>query len=141
MSIIDLDVLKLFSKEYKTQSIFIDPTFYLPRPIGLRDLDTKVCRLVPSGFTTNISGPVLAYQTQDHIELYLVYRLYSDTYRTFLYGLYQPWTAGERTGKAHRPYRAADELGYNLIPVPSRLYFGLGQDGLGGQRVGVKGAF
>jgi hypothetical protein len=74
-------------------------------------------------------------------KLYPVYRLYSDTSRSFITGVY-PLNDG--TDK-YAPFRELDHNGYLLLPVPSRLYLKLEEDGTGngikGRRIGVKGEF
>ncbi|KAF1808169.1 amidase family protein [Eremomyces bilateralis CBS 781.70] len=79
------------------------------------------------------SGPYAAVITQQSVSLGAVYRLYEDSYKTFLYGTYDSndgsgtWTEAGRS-KGWNP----------LIPVPSRIYNFGDTRPLAGKRVGVK---
>ena len=84
---------------------------------------------------THVRGPFLA--TRDHsgksVLLLPVYRLYPDLFRTFVSGVYPT------NDRSYRQLRAINKQGYNLIPVPSRLYSRCDDKGAFGQRLGVKG--
>lgn len=94
-----------------------------------------------SAHLDSLNGPYLAVRDTylEFMDLYPVYRLYTDIYRTFMYGIYKPLIAlPPQLPGGYKALRRVDEWGYNLIPVPSRLY-GDQSRPLNGQRVGVKG--
>ena len=83
-----------------------------------------------------IQGPFLAKRNLDgSIDLLPVFRLHSDIYRTFIVGIYPTF------GGSYNALRMVDAQGYNLIPVPSKLYSSCtGEDnGVCGARIAVKG--
>jgi hypothetical protein len=95
----------------------------------------------PHDASVDLSGPYIARGTEDGgLDVYPVYRLYPDTYRTFVYGMYKPVDQWAKTeGVRYRTFRKMDRMGNLLIPVPSRMY-GVAADGaLAGRRIGVKG--
>ncbi|KAF2458735.1 amidase family protein [Lineolata rhizophorae] len=80
-------------------------------------------------------GPYAAIVSDESMALGMVYRLYEDTYNTFLYGAYDS-NDGETTymslGAFYPKYWDP------LIPVPSRIYYWDDDRPLAGQRVGIK---
>ncbi|KAK1921498.1 amidase signature domain-containing protein [Papiliotrema laurentii] len=101
ITLIDKETFARLGQDYNVKRVFVDPSFTLPRSIGL-----------------------------------LVYRLYSDTYRTFLFGLYKPLPHGD--DPQYQAFREVDERGYSLIPIASRLSTLHMNNGNGPFRIGVK---
>ncbi|KAH8811234.1 amidase family protein [Xylogone sp. PMI_703] len=96
---------------------------------------TFTVTLVKSSDNKHAIGPFLARLEQTGIKLSSVYRLYADTYRTFVSGIY---SANDGSGD----YKALGEFGPDwsipMIPVPSRIYSWGDDRPLAGARVGVK---
>jgi hypothetical protein len=82
------------------------------------------------------TGPYLAVERETGLDLYQAYRLYPDRYRCFVFGMY-PLEDGNG---AYKPFRRVNEEGYNLIPVPSRMYTEGARSGIVGQRIAIKGS-
>lgn len=81
-------------------------------------------------------GPYLAVAEDDHLVINSVYRLYSDEYRTFMYGTYQDsYGTGNYTGF---DYAVNAPWGYPVVPVPSRLHHLHDDRPFAGYRLGVK---
>ena len=78
-------------------------------------------------------GPYLALKVETGIELYPVYRLTVDRYRTFVAGVYAKGDGFEVLGKV------TSQFGDPIIPVPSRLYRINSDAPLAGHRIAVKG--
>lgn len=142
ISFLDWDTIAMLHHEFGTRQVYVDPTFYLPLSVKFRNFPIEVNRLVPPALTPDARGPYLMSRNSDRMDLFPVYRLYSDKYRTFLYGVYRAsWLPLAPPGGAkYKALWAVDQWGYNLIPVPSRLY-GLTThpDGVWGERIAVKG--
>ena len=141
---IDRDTFVMLEKDFGVQRVFVDPSFYLPRGVALRGLSIKVDRLfLPPKFSKPLNGPYLTKVCHDQaeIDLWPVYRLYSDVFRTFLFGTYRVPKNEEdlERGFTYKTFRHLDDRGYLLIPVPSRLYTLRLDNGVSGQRIGVKG--
>lgn len=137
---IDRDTLEMLAIDYGTRQVIVHPAMRLPLPNRLHSLDISVSPLTTSSSLPNgLKGPVLITISGTQAKLWPVYRLYSDTYRAFLYGMYPtspfPWSKGS----SYRALRAMDDHGYSLIPVPSRLYGGKGHTAASGKRIAVKG--
>jgi len=145
MTFINRDTLLMLESEFGVKRVLVDMTFILPRASALRGIDIEVDRLFPpTAVPTNIRGPYLARQSMDknaEVDLWPVYRLYSDTFRAFLYGLYEVPRARGVPGQSvtYQAFRHLDNQGYNMIPVPSRLYDLSVPNGVSGERIGVKG--
>lgn len=144
MSFIDKDSFIMLQNDLGVQRVFVDPSFALPRSLSLRGLDVGVNRLFPPvSIPISMNGPFLGSSTQDRdkVDLWPVYRLYSDTFRSFLFGLYKlPLShVSAENGATYEAFRHLDEHGYILIPVPSRLSSSGPHNGVRGQRIGVKG--
>ncbi|ORY35737.1 amidase signature domain-containing protein [Naematelia encephala] len=97
---------------------------------------------LPSG--QHLRGPYLVRSSSSSssyhptvLDLYDVYRLYSDNYRTFILGMY-PLNDGSGRFASVRQY---DSRGYLQIPVPSRLREYKDGSVMGGARIGVKDNF
>lgn len=90
--------------------------------------------------SADLNGPYIASATDDgRMDVFPVYRLYPDTYRTFVYGMYKPVDQWAKTaGVRYKTFRKMDRLGNLLVPIPSRMY-GSGTGALAGKRIGVKG--
>ena len=88
------------------------------------------------GDPSKLRGPYLVQQhpSSGKIDFLPVYKLHSDSFRTFLFGIYPTFHG------AYNEFRAIDKHGYNLIPVPSKLYSRCEENGVCGKRIGVKGA-
>lgn len=83
-----------------------------------------------------LPGPYLLTTTKDALTLSQVYRLYTDTYRTFVFGSY------ESQPGIHTPLQLTyPNFRYPAIPVPSRLNFLDDTRPLAGERVGIKDLF
>ena len=83
-------------------------------------------------------GPYFATRTGKNILLSKVYRLYEDTYRTFLYGTFE---AGDGSGAFTALDSTSGSVGTPAIPVPSRLYSVNDARPFAGYRVAVKDLF
>lgn len=108
--------------------------------MGVEGTGTEIDRIIPPSHPYGyLRGPYLGSVNKDtdKVELWPVYRLYSDMYRTFLFGLYKPLPYDD--DPQYQAFREVDERGYNLIPVPSRLSAGFKGNGNGPLRIGVKG--
>ncbi|KAH7072669.1 amidase family protein [Paraphoma chrysanthemicola] len=80
-------------------------------------------------------GPYLATLGQSTASLATVYRLYPDTFRTFLFGAYDAGDGAE----THNPLGVfLPKMWDPMIPVPSRLYYWGDTRPLAGERVAVK---
>ncbi|SCV25179.1 related to amidase family protein [Fusarium fujikuroi] len=84
------------------------------------------------GNSTLTPCPMFGLADGDSLRLSKVFRLYVDTYRTFMVGTYE---AGD--GYRTLPY-SNSEWGAPSIPVPSRLYSIEDDRPLAGKRIGVK---
>ncbi|ORY07899.1 amidase family protein [Clohesyomyces aquaticus] len=81
------------------------------------------------------SGPFLATLSLSTVSIASVYRLYPDTYRTFLFGAYDSNDGQER----HNPLGVfLPKMWDPMIPVPSRIYYWEDGRPLAGERVAVK---
>ncbi|ORX38334.1 hypothetical protein BD324DRAFT_607863 [Kockovaella imperatae] len=128
----DMSALK---SEFGIKNIFIgDDTNLLANENGL----ASVQRLSASDMSRleGLQGPYLVRggYPGGSSKILPVYRLYSDNYRSFVYGSV-PSLEG-----SHRAVRLVDDKGYSLIPVPSRLYAKCEEEdnGVCGRRIGVK---
>ena len=93
---------------------------------------------VSSNGTHLPAGPYLASVGAGEISLSTVYRVYEDTYRDFLFGVYETGDAGE----SHTGLDVSlPNFGYPAIPVPSRIYYLDDPRPLAGERVAVKDLF
>ncbi|CAJ0551573.1 Ff.00g115030.m01.CDS01 [Fusarium sp. VM40] len=84
------------------------------------------------GNSTLTPCPMFGFADGDNLSLSKVFRLYVDTYRTFMVGTYE---AGD--GYLSLAY-SNSEWGAPSIPVPSRLYSIEDDRPLAGKRIGVK---
>lgn len=139
---LDWDLQASLQLNYGIEHLFIHPTLHHPSTMRYVGIGLRYHALSPDTLAVgHVQGPFLASRVDDRqVNLWPVYRLYSDTYRTFLFGVYKPlpkWPIGDIGYKA---FRKVDERGYNYIPVPSRLY-GEKEKALHGKRIGVKGEF
>lgn len=139
---LDWDLQASLQANYGIEHLLIHPTLHHSSTMHYVGIDLQYHALSPNTLGVgHVQGPYLASRLDDRqINLWPVYRLYSDTYRTFLFGVYKPlpiWPIGDIGYKA---FRKVDERGYNYIPVPSRLY-GEKEKALHGKRIGVKGEF
>lgn len=145
ISFLDWNAVDVLHQQYGVKTMYIDPTFYLPTSAKFQDIKVKINRLLPPAMTIiKYQGPYLMKISpiQDQLHLYPVYRLYPDIYRAFLYGMYRPnlLPLSPPSGASYNALRAIDERGYNLIPVPSRLYGKTPHsNGVRGERIAVKG--
>jgi len=81
------------------------------------------------------SGPYFAKITGNHVTLHEAWRLYSDTYEAFFYGVFP----ASEDSYATLHYSLPDSHGSATVAVPSRLYFTPSlEKPLAGVRVGVK---
>ena len=140
ITLIDKETFARLGQDYNVRRVFVDPSFTLPRSIGLLGIGSEIDRLMPPSHSYGyLCGPYLGSLSKDasQVELWPVYRLYSDTYRTFLFGLYKPLPHGD--DPQYQAFREVDERGYSLIPIPSRLSTLHMNNGNGPFRIGVKG--
>lgn len=123
---------------FETRRVLIHPAIRVPG--RRRSLSPCIHALsAASSLPDSLQGPVLITLQGPQLQLWPVYRLYSDKYRTFLFGMYPPSPFDRSPGSAYRAVRAVDDGGYNLIPVPSRLYTVEGDPAVTGKRIAVKG--
>ena len=94
--------------------------------------------LVPSSAVPIPSGPYAATISTSSIKFNMVYRLYTDSYRDFLYGTYSS-DDGEDTFSSLDLFYARNW--FPLIPVPSRIYSWSDSRPLAGARVAIKDLF
>ena len=151
VSLVDWDTMTMLNREYGVQRVYLESTFHLTRlPRFARVKTPDITHVLPPKLISPIlHGPFLASMGQGlmpTLSLYPVYRLYSDVFRTFVYGLYpSPYRLTnsqyliQRNSTPYRALRLLDNDGYNLIPVPSRLYTHGLDNGVNGKRIGVKG--
>ncbi|GAB7366597.1 hypothetical protein MBLNU230_g8582t1 [Neophaeotheca triangularis] len=78
-------------------------------------------------------GPYLLTTGNDMLALSTVYRLYTDSYRDFIFGAYE-----SSPGFYAALDVTYDSFRYSAIPVPSRLYWLGDSRPLAGERVGIK---
>ncbi|KAK5111714.1 hypothetical protein LTR85_011759 [Meristemomyces frigidus] len=83
-------------------------------------------------------GPYLATLSGASLSLAPVYRVYEDSYRDFLFGIYN---TGDGSGNHTSLEVSYPNFGYRGIPVPSRLYFWNDPRPLAGYRVAIKDLF
>nr|XP_019046190.1 hypothetical protein I302_04930 [Kwoniella bestiolae CBS 10118]OCF25120.1 hypothetical protein I302_04930 [Kwoniella bestiolae CBS 10118] len=137
---IEVSALVYLMREMDTKTLLLDErlSINLPAPgIGLPSLNIKT--IPPHSLKDGIAGPFIARSSSgrddnDHIELFPVYRLYTDYYRTFASGIY-PLNDGKG---AYKVLGKVDKEGNQMIPVPSRLYAKGSNKPLAGERAGVK---
>ncbi|KAJ3959625.1 hypothetical protein N0V92_003780 [Colletotrichum tropicale] len=84
------------------------------------------------GSSTLTPCPFFVITDGESLWLSKVHRMYVDTYRTFVTGVY------ESNGSYKSLTQAEADWGYPMIPVPSRLYSTEDDSPLAGQRIGVK---
>lgn len=91
--------------------------------------------------TMSLHGPYLALASEEDIQLFPVYRLYPDTQRAFVYGMYKPVQQPSGDGTIYKQFCKVNSDGDLLIPVPSRLYSQTRSRAkpLSGLRLAVKG--
>ncbi|KAF1999082.1 amidase family protein [Amniculicola lignicola CBS 123094] len=81
------------------------------------------------------AGPYLATFGSGSVSLATIYRLYPDTYRTFLFGAYDSNDGADN----HHPLGTfLPKMWDNMIPVPSRIYYWGDDRPLAGERVAIK---
>ncbi|KAI8960594.1 amidase family protein [Daldinia sp. FL1419] len=94
---------------------------------------------VPTSDASNITaGPYAALVSDDSISLAVVYRLYRDSHRNFLYGTYDS-NDGEGTFNSVEIF--LPRFWDPMIPVPSRIYSWDDKRPLAGSRVAIKDLF
>ena len=125
-------------REYGTHTFLLDPSISLGREADVGEPSANVKHLSTSDGFHGLRGPYLTKGRPgtDEVDLLPVFKLESDTYRTFMHGVYPV------PGGSFRALHAVDDRGYNLIPLPSRLYSRCKEDdGVCGQRIAVKGTY
>ncbi|KAI5926047.1 amidase family protein [Camillea tinctor] len=101
-------------------------------------IDLAATYLAPPAGTNLTAGPYAVSISGDSVSLSMVYRLYRDSYRDFLYGTYD---ANDGAGTFY-PTETFDSRFWDpLIPVPSRIYSWADARPLAGRRVAVKDLF
>ena len=141
---IEWKVLVELHQTYGIGQILLHPSIAAPESRRFPGLNLLVDTLSPTTSTPgDLQGPYLASKNpeKDQLDLWPVYRLESDVYRTFLFGLYRPLLPipSSESDATHLAFRRVDAQGYNYIPVPSRFYAQGSSKSLSGQRIGIKG--
>ncbi|OCF74761.1 hypothetical protein I204_05143 [Kwoniella mangroviensis CBS 8886] len=134
---IDISALVYLMREMDAKILILDESLKINLPSPGTVLPSLSVHTVPSGcLSDKTAGPYLARSQLfgNEIDLFPVYRLYADYYRTFVSGVY-PLNDGLGT---YRVLGKVDEFGNQMIPVPSRLYTIDSEKSLAGERVGVK---
>ncbi|EIW70951.1 hypothetical protein TREMEDRAFT_61469 [Tremella mesenterica DSM 1558] len=128
---LDPSITEMLSTIFNTTTLylhhFISPPASQTPGIVMRSL------LIPMQFH---SGPYLGQIDSGSLDVFPVFRLYPDAYRTFVVGVY-PVT----NSTSYKTLRRLDENGDLLIPVPSRLDTKASAQSslqMAGQRVAVK---
>lgn len=135
---LDAAVASALYLDYGVKSLLLHPSVLPPPSRRFPGVDLEIQSLPPSAvIPKTINGPYLARKNMNKMDLYPVYKLYSDIYRTFLFGMYKPPSLLAEEEPYHT-FRHVDSKGYPMIPVPSRLY-GRSSDQLHGKRIGIKG--
>ncbi|WWC61747.1 uncharacterized protein I303_104332 [Kwoniella dejecticola CBS 10117] len=144
---IDISLPVYLVKEFQTESIILKGrlSVNLPAPgIGLPSIPIHRTKGSFSETREIIEGPYLVKyhqnnqnQKQGQLELYPVFRLYPDIYKTFVNGIY-PINDGFAT---YKTLNKVDQYGNLLIPVPSRLRREKGNQPSAGERVAVKDVY
>ncbi|OCF36763.1 hypothetical protein I316_01359 [Kwoniella heveanensis BCC8398] len=138
---LDTSVLTYMNEELGMSKLIFDQGLYL----NCHGLDSTCSSpgfslvYLPSALKTNeqiIAGPYLAHRRDGdkEIDLFPVSRLYSDTYHTFVMGVY-PLNDGKGT---YKPLDRVDDRGRRLIAVPSKLYALESNKSLAGVRTAIK---
>ncbi|EMD96303.1 hypothetical protein COCC4DRAFT_35994 [Bipolaris maydis ATCC 48331] len=115
-----------YISSFNTTWLFLDP---------LVTANTTMNKIALESSADLPAGPYLASVDGTSISFSTVYRLYPDTYKTFLFGAYG-MNDGENT---HRPVGMfSPKYQDALIPVPSRIYSWDDARPLAGSRVAIK---
>ncbi|WVQ67782.1 uncharacterized protein L199_005987 [Kwoniella botswanensis] len=134
---IDISALVYLMREMDTKILILDGNLQINLSSPGTGLPSLSIHTVPSGsLPDRTAGPYLARSQifGNEIDLFPVYRLYADYYRTFVSGVYPLY---DELG-TYKALGKVDESGNQMIPVPSRLYPIGSEKPLAGERVGVK---
>ncbi|KAI1634585.1 amidase family protein [Biscogniauxia mediterranea] len=101
-------------------------------------LDLAVTYLATPDGTNLTAGPYAVSVTGDSVSFGMVYRLYRDSYRDFLYGTYD---SNDGEGTFHPVDTFNSRFWDPMIPVPSRIYSWSDLRPLAGRRVAIKDLF
>ncbi|PLB51479.1 amidase signature enzyme [Aspergillus steynii IBT 23096] len=112
-------------------TVFIDSIIFDPVPSGFVSICDTSDRPLPS-------GPYTAIISDDSITLLTTYRLYIDSFRSFITGMYP---SNDGVGTFFPLQSMSSRLWGPIIPVPSRIYSWADQRPLAGVRVAVKDLF
>lgn len=113
--------------------VFMDTSISMTSRDGL-----SINTVASPGINALPSGPYLALISGDVVSLASVFRLYADTYRTFLFGSYDS-NDGMNT---HSPLGVfLPKMWDPYIPVPSRIYSWNDPRPMAGDRVAIKDLF
>ncbi|KAF2740947.1 amidase family protein [Polyplosphaeria fusca] len=97
--------------------------------------NSKLSKISVKATSDLVAGPYLASIGSGSVSFSTVYRLYPDTYRTFLFGAYDA-NDGEDNYSPLGVF--LPKFWDPMIPVPSRIYFWDDERPLAGERVAIK---
>ena len=136
-TVVTVEDISAIEEEYGTHTILLDSSITLEAHANTEQLTARVQYLpVSAEGLHGLRGPYLTSRRSGskEIEFLPVFKLESDTYQSFMHGVYPV------PGGSYRALHSVDDRGYNLIPLPSRLYSHCKEDdGICGQRIAVKG--
>ncbi|KAE8381697.1 amidase signature domain-containing protein [Aspergillus bertholletiae] len=112
-------------------------TIYLDSSI-FRNQDRRAISVRRNSAKAIAPGPYTAVISKDKVELLDTYRLYLDTYRNFITGIYP---SNDGSGSFMPLEHICSRLWAPWIPVPSRIHSWGDRRPLAGQRVAVKDIF
>ncbi|KAI2610665.1 amidase family protein [Hypoxylon fragiforme] len=129
---LDASALEYLTSTIKPRYLFLDSSFNESYSMGD---NIPITYVSPPDRATLVPGPFAASISSTSATLGIVYRLYRDTHRNFLYGTYL--SAG-----TFRPLELTHSRSWApLIPVPSRIYSWGDARPLAGFRVAIKDLF
>ncbi|KIW19498.1 hypothetical protein PV08_00070 [Exophiala spinifera] len=106
---------------------------------GFQHTDTGNCTVTTLPSVDMLPpGPYIATMTQGSLAFDMVYLLYADSYRDFLFGAYE---ANDGNGSFAALPTFLPEFWDPMIPVPSRVYSWADSRPLAGERVAIKDLF
>ncbi|CAG5156554.1 uncharacterized protein ALTATR162_LOCUS4351 [Alternaria atra] len=111
---------------FNTSMLFVDASV---------TADVSINKMVLESAVELPAGPYLASVEEGSVSFATVYRLYPDTYRTFLFGAYDSNDGQDN----HNPLGVfLPKFWDPMVPVPSRIYYWDDDRPLAGERVGIK---
>ncbi|KAH8929379.1 amidase signature enzyme [Atractiella rhizophila] len=102
------------------------------------DIELLSSKLSNYGSYSTLNGPYILHTNRQHtLAFHPVFRLYVDSYRTFLSGSFS--LSLPTSQSVYHPYTQNSALFFDpVIPVPSRLYYLKDKRPLAGKRIAVK---